>query len=103
MDPPAGIDFALPNSAPSRSTTPPLDFAKPLDSAWSWLTYAWSSGEQARAVVARLGPLLLQILASWWVLRRWVLGASVSGSRRTVARGITTLVVRRLGTAAFSS
>jgi hypothetical protein len=74
------------------------DFAQPLGYWWAWLTHLWS-GSSESLVVLRLSPLIL-IVASWWVLRRFVLDAVTPSTARAFARAIGALVFG-VGAAAF--
>jgi len=74
------------------------DFAQPLGYWWDWLTHLWSGGSLS-LVTLRLAPLVL-IVASWWVLRRYVLDAVVPPTARAFARTIGALVFG-VGAAAF--
>ena len=74
------------------------DYPQPLGYWWSWLTHAWSGGEQT-LVVLRIAPLLL-IVFSWWLLRREVVDMVVPAPERRLARGVAALVFG-VGSAAF--
>jgi hypothetical protein len=74
------------------------DFAQPLGYWWAWLTHLWS-GSSESLVALRISPLVL-IVASWWVLRRFVIDAAVATTARTFARTIGALVFG-VGAAAF--
>lgn len=74
------------------------DYAQPTGYWWSWLTHASSAG-QHDFVFLRIAPLLL-IVASWWVLRRWVLDVVTPSATRRFTHWIAALVFG-LGSATF--